>query len=67
MVMEGMKVTNLSKPFRFFVLTDTFTLKAGPDKNSLNHKSNVFLVTTPLRGSLNLTSTQFTCTIVQSH
>jgi hypothetical protein len=67
MVMDGMKVINLAKPFRFFDLTDTFTLKAGPDKNSLNRKSNVFLVTTPIRGSLNLASTPFTCTIVQSH
>lgn len=67
MVMEGMKVTNLSKLFRFFDLTDTFTLIAGPDKDSLNRKSNVFLVTTPLRGSLNLASTPYSCIIVQSH
>jgi len=67
MVMEGMKVTNLSKPFRYFDLTDTFTLKAGPNKNSLNRKSNVFLVTTPIRGSLILATTPYTCVIVQSH
>ena len=66
-VMDGLKVTNLSKPFRFFDLADTFTLEAGPDKNSLNRKANQFMVITPLRGSMSLATTQFTCTIVQSH
>ena len=67
MVMEGMKVTNLAKPYRYFDLTDTFTLKAGPDKNSMNRKSNVFLVNTPIRGSLSLATTPYSCIIVQSH
>jgi hypothetical protein len=67
MVMEEMNVINLAKPFRYFVLTDTFTLKAGPTGESLNSKSNMFLITTPLRGSLNLATTPYTCIIVQSH
>ena len=66
-VLEDMKVTNLAKPFRYLSLADTFSMKAGPTQESLNRKTNMFMVTTPLRGSLNIAVTPYTCIIVQSH